>query len=162
MTRSAADLIDPSDLATLTELSDADAAAALNAMTVETTPTLVFGSFRTLAALLTATEYNTLRVTLAGAVAAEAAAGGYLFADMQSMLALPGDAAGDGGGLDLGNAAFVSSLSALCAGEGLATVPGKVAAYVASLQPAARAKYSGIDASMVGVARGTRPLVQGV
>lgn len=131
------------ELPALAELSDQDAAAAINAMTVQDVR-IVFGSFRTFAALLTAMEYNTFRAVLAAAVAAEAQAGGYLYADMTKMLELPGDEDGNGGGLDLGNASFVASLAALASqSQSLTDVPAKIAAYVASKQPAPRQKYPG-------------------
>jgi PHD/YefM family antitoxin component YafN of YafNO toxin-antitoxin module len=143
------------ELPALAELSDQEAADAINAMTAEATPVDVFGSFRTFAALLTAAEYETLRETLN-----TQAASSHLLADAVDLLATPGDANGNGGGLALGHPSVVAMLEQFAAVEGLADVPAKVAAYVASLQPAASRKYQTVDASMVGVARGTRPAVQ--
>lgn len=57
-------------------------------------------SFRTLASVLTAEEYATVRATLDAA-----AAQSVLVADMVAMLKLPGDENGNGGGIDMGNAA---------------------------------------------------------
>src|SRR5574343_993260 len=146
-------------------MTPAEAAVALNAMTTPAPMKLVFGSFRTIGALLTATEYNTLRAVLKAAVTQEASAGGSLYADMEQMLLLPGDEDGNGGGLDLGNAAFVASLAALCSqSEALAGVPEKVGAYVASKQDAPIRVVDGIGGTVltedIEIVRDIRPLVQ--
>ncbi len=104
-------------------MTDSQATAALNALSPQ--PCSRFGSFRTLANLLTADEYNALRPALTAA-----AAGSPLLTDMLTMLALPGDEQGSGGGLDFGNAAVQAMVGQLCQGNpALAAVPGKLAAY---------------------------------
>ena len=77
-------------------LSDADAAAELNAVN-QTEIVSCFGSFRTLANLLSERQYN----ALAAAIDA-AAPHSRLVADMVKMLSLPGDEQGNGGGIDFG------------------------------------------------------------
>ena len=117
-------------------MSDAEAAAAIDAQTVPAPYRMVFGSFRTLAAILTDIEYNTLRAALNAAAQQETDAGGTRLADMVEMLKLPGDAEGNGGGLDLGSEGVAQMLAYFGATvEDLAAVPGKVADYVASQQP---------------------------
>jgi len=120
---------------------DAWIADQINAMTVQDS-VAVFGSFRTLAALLTQQEYNALRGTLSAAAATETAAGGTLLADMINMLKTPGDQEGNGGGLDFTSAGFVALLDQLAKAAELPDVPIKVAAYVAGKQPAPRRKYN--------------------
>jgi hypothetical protein len=129
------------ELPALAELSDQEAADAINAMTAEATPVDVFGSFRTLAAIVSDVEYEVLR----GALNA-AAADSHRVADAVDMLATPGDANGNGGGLALGHPSVVAMLEQLAAIEGLAAVPAKVAAYVASMQPDGPPKYPHIRA----------------
>lgn len=143
------------ELPALAELSDQEAADAINAMTAEATPVDVFGSFRTLAAIVSDAEYEVLRAALNAGIAES-----HRVADAVDMLATPGDASGNGGGLALGHPSVVAMLEQLAAVEGLAAVPAKVAAYVASMQPVPSRKYPTVDASQVGVARGTRPAVQ--
>ena len=117
-------------------MSDADAAAAIDTQTVPAPYRMVFGSFRTMAAILNDTEYNTLRAALNTAAQQETDAGGTRLADMVEMLRLPGDAEGNGGGLDLGSEGVVQMLAHFGSTvEDLAAVPGKVAAYVHSQQP---------------------------
>jgi len=84
--------------------TDAERLAALHAKTL-TRIVDRFGSFRTLAAVLTPDEYATMRQTLS-AVAAQSP----LVADMVKMLELPGDESGTGGGINFGNA----SVRAMC------------------------------------------------
>ena len=104
-------------------LSDADAAAALNA--VDKTETYSrFGSFRTMASLLTPDEYNALRPVLDTAAQASA-----VVSDMLGMLKLPGDEQGNGGGIDFGNAAVQAMLDQLCTAE----VAGKLKGYAERL-----------------------------
>lgn len=67
-----------------------------------------FGSFRTMAALLTPDEYATVRSTL-DAVSASSP----MLADMVAMLKLPGDSSGNGGGLDFGDPVLRGMLSDL-------------------------------------------------
>ena len=134
-------------------LSDADCAAAVVATGVPSPPQMVFGSFRTLSAIITQSEYNTLRAALNAAATAESNAGGTFFADMISMLKLPGDQQGNGGGLDFTNATFVSNLAALCSTANLPDVPGKVAAYAASLQPPPNYPYAWVAPGNVNTAR---------
>lgn len=127
------------------DLSDQEAADALNALT-ETQIVSRFGSLRTLAALLTAEEYAVVRGTL------DAAAGqSVVVADMLAMLKLPGDDQGNGGGIDLGNAAVRAMLDQLC-------TPA-VAAKIKGWAEAVSHPWS-VTADDVGLARGTRPFVQ--
>jgi len=94
-----------------TGLSDAEAADALNAATV-TEVYSRFGSFRTLAAVLTDVEYATLKGVLF-----ELADSSPKVADSYAMLELPGDDAGNGGGIDFGCAAVRGMVDQLVAGE---------------------------------------------
>jgi len=57
-----------------------------------------FGSFRTLADALTDAEYTTVKTTLT-----EAAKSSVKLSDMLSMLMLPGDDEGNGGGVNIGS-----------------------------------------------------------
>ncbi len=117
-------------------MSDAEAAAAIDAQTVPAPYRMVFGSFRTMAAILTDAEYNTLRAALNAAAQQEADAGGTRLADMVEMLRLPGDAEGNGGGLDLGCEGVAQMLTYFGSTvEALAEVPAKIAAFVAVQQP---------------------------
>ena len=59
-----------------------------------------FGSFRTLAELLTPEEYAAVKTALTAAAQGQA-----VVADMVEMLKLPGDEQGNGGGIDFGSAA---------------------------------------------------------
>lgn len=140
------------ELPGLAELSDQDAALAINAMTVQDS-IYVFASFRTMAALLSATEYNTLRAVFKQAVASEAAQGGSLLSDMEQMLLTPGSEDGSGGGLDITSPGFVSMLQQLCLLGGINDVPQKVADYAMSKQPPLRQKYSTAYAGQVALAR---------
>jgi hypothetical protein len=142
------------------ELSDEAALAAVAALTLPTQQRDVFGSFRTLAALLSQTEYNTLRAVLKSASDTETAAGGTMLADMTAMLSLPGDSEGNGGGVALNSPGVVAMLQQFAAVEGLEEVPAKIAAYCATYQPTPQAVFSGVQLSDVEIARGTRPLVQ--
>ena len=141
-----------SELPALTALDNAAAAEAINAMTVQDRVS-VFGSFRTLAALLNQTEYNTLRAALTAAAAQETTAGGSLLADMIEMLKTPGDESGNGGGLDLTSPTFIAMLGQLATAASISDVPGKVAAYVASKQPPPRQKYRWTAAGEIKTAR---------
>ncbi|MEN6458589.1 MAG: hypothetical protein ABFC63_06630 [Thermoguttaceae bacterium] len=88
-------------------MNDAEAAAELNADN-RAEAFSRFGSYRTLATLLTETEYNALVSVL------DAAAGQSRFvADMVHMLTLPGDEHGSGGGIDLGDDAVRTRIDAL-------------------------------------------------
>ena len=88
-------------------LSDAEAAAELNAVNkTEVFPR--FGSFRTLANLLSERQYNALAAAIDATVPHSR-----LVADMAKMLSLPGDEQGNGGGIDFGaepTRAFLDSL----------------------------------------------------
>lgn len=92
-------------------LSDDAAAEALNAE-YETEVYSRFGSLRTLAALLTPEEYAAVRAALDAAAAQSP-----VVADMLEFLKMPGDEAGNGGGIDLGNAAVRAMLDQLCTPE---------------------------------------------
>lgn len=88
-------------------MSDAEAAAEINAVNKTQTYSR-FGSFRTLASLLTPVEYNALRNILTAASAQEV-----YVADMVEMLKLPGDEHGNGGGIDFGSPAVISGVEYL-------------------------------------------------
>ena len=103
-------------------LSDADCATAVVAVPVPAPTQMVFGSFRTLAAILPQQDYNVLRGALTAAATAEAAAGGSYINDAIAMLRLPGDQQGNGGGLNFGDPGFVSNLTTLCAQANLPKV----------------------------------------
>lgn len=116
------------ELPALAALSDADAAATINAMEV-TEVVSHFGSYRTLAAILTQEEYATLKTTLAGAVESSP-----MVADMVAMLGLPGDSEGNGGGIDFGNATVRAMVDQLATAE--------VAAKIKAIAEVTRKKYS--------------------
>lgn len=126
-------------------LTDQEAADALNAAT-ETTVVSRFGSLRTLAALLTAEEYATVRGTLDAA-----AAQSVVVADMLAMLKLPGDDQGNGGGIDLGNAAVRAMLDQLCT----PTVAAKIKGWAEQTTHPWT-----VTTDDVGLSRGTRQFVQ--
>ncbi len=99
--------------------------------------TYIFGSTRTLGAILTHAEYNTLLHVLTQAAEDERAQGGRMLSDMLNTLMIPGDSHGNSGGLDLCSPAVIGMLEQFAAavpatedGPGLSEVPGKVAAYV--------------------------------
>jgi hypothetical protein len=83
-------------------------AASLNAPT-RTRVISRFASLRTLAGILAADEYAAVKQALTAA-----AANSVVVADMQGVLALPGDEAGNGGGLDFGNTAVRAIVDQLC------------------------------------------------
>ena len=141
------------ELASLSALSDTEAAAAINAITITPASIPVFGSFRTLAALLTADEYNTLRGALTAAAATEASAGGTLLNDMIGMLKTPGDEKGNNGGLDLTATGFTGMLSQLCTAANIPAVATKVANYTAGFQMRPSPKYPHAAVSEVTLVR---------
>ena len=110
-----------------TSKSDAEAAEFLNAKNIVETYSR-FGSFRTLAGLLTADEYAALKTALTAA-----AQGQPVVADMIEMLKLPGDEQGNGGGVDFGSPRVADTLAQLVQG-GLDTA---IAAKMTGLRPAA-------------------------
>jgi hypothetical protein len=102
--------------------SDVEAAEYLNARNIVETYRR-FGSFRTLADLLTAAEYAALRTALTAA-----AAGQPLVSDMIAMLELPGDERGNGGGIDFGSARVAETLAQLVENGLDAAIAAKVTA----------------------------------
>jgi hypothetical protein len=104
-------------------LGDAEAAELLNAKNIVETYSR-FGSFRTLASLLTPDEYAALKTALG-----TAAQGQPVVADMIEMLKLPGDERGNGGGIDFGSARTVEALGQLVQGELAAGIAAKLTAY---------------------------------
>ena len=136
-------------------LSDEEAALALANLTIEQPRRYVFGSFRTLASLLTMEEYNTLRAVFKAAVAQEAAAGGALYGDMEKTLLIPGDEDGRGGGLDLGAESFIVALNTLCSqSEVLVDVANKIFAYCETFQSAPTKVFPVISSYHISFARG--------
>ena len=99
-------------------MDSAQAAAALNGVNRTETYSR-FGSFRTLADLLTEEEYNRLAGVLDGL-----AAQSRMVADMVKMLNLPGDEQGNGGGIDCGSPGVVNMLDNLVAGG---AIPSEIA-----------------------------------
>ena len=89
------------------EMSEAQAAAELNAVD-KTEIYSRFGSFRTLANLLTESEYGVLRAVLTTTAQQSA-----VVADMIEMLKLPGDEQGNGGGIDFGAATVRAKIDAI-------------------------------------------------
>lgn len=89
------------------EMSEAQAAAELNAVN-KTEVYSRFGSFRTLANLLTETEYAALKTVLTAAAQQSA-----VVADTIEMLTLPGDEQGNGGGIDFGAATVRAKIDAM-------------------------------------------------
>jgi hypothetical protein len=106
-----------------TSKSDAEAAEFLNAKNLVETYSR-FGSFRTLAGLLTAAEYAALKTALTAA-----AQGQPVLADMIEMLKLPGDEQGNGGGIDFGSARVAETLAQLVEGGLDAAIAAKLTAY---------------------------------
>lgn len=135
-------------------LSDEEAALAIAELTIEQPRRYVFGSFRTLASLLTMEEYNTLRAVFKAAVAQEAAAGGALYGDMEKMLLIPGDEDGRGGGVDFANEAFVTTISSMCQQAELPDVAGKISAYCETFQSAPTKVFPVLSSYHISFARG--------
>ncbi len=106
-----------------TSKSDAEAAEFLGAKNVVETYSR-FGSFRTLAELLTAEEYAALKTTLTAA-----AQGQSVLADMVEMLKLPGDEKGNGGGIDFGSPRVAETLAGLVASGLDPAIAAKLTAY---------------------------------
>jgi hypothetical protein len=106
-----------------TSKSDAAAADLLNAKNIVETNSR-FGSFRTVAELLTAAEYAALKAALA-----TAAQGQPVLADMIEMLKLPGDEQGNGGGIDFGSARVAETLGQLVQGGLDAAIAAKLTGY---------------------------------
>jgi hypothetical protein len=88
-------------------MTEVQAAAELNAVD-KTEVYSRFGSFRTLANLLTETEYAPLKTALTAAAQQSA-----VVADMIEMLKLPGDEQGSGGGIDFGAASVRAKIDAM-------------------------------------------------
>lgn len=112
-------------------LKDQDIADALNAKTL-TRVVSRFASYRTLSGILTDEEYAKVK-----AVLSELSAASPRVADMLSVLALPGDEGGSGGGLDFGDA----SVRGLCD----AYLPTELAAKIKAIAevPASWAELNG-------------------
>ena len=106
-----------------TSKSDAEAADFLNAKNVVETYGR-FGSFRTLAELLTAAEYAALKTALT-----TAAQGEPVVADMVEMLRLPGDERGNGGGIDFGSARVAEMVGQLVSSGLDAAIAAKLTGY---------------------------------
>ena len=106
-----------------TSKSDAEAAEFLGAKNVVETYSR-FGSFRTLAELLTAAEYAALKMALTAA-----AQGQPVVADMVEMLKLPGDEQGNGGGIDFGSPRVAEMLGQLVQSGLDADIAAKVTGY---------------------------------
>lgn len=106
-----------------TSKSDAEAAAFLNAKNIVETYSR-FGSFRTLAELLTAVEYAALKTALIAAAQGQPVVG-----DMMEMLKLPGDERGNGGGIDFGSVRVAETLTQLVQGGLDAAIAAKLTGY---------------------------------
>jgi hypothetical protein len=106
-----------------TSKSDADAADLLNAKNIVESYSR-FGSFRTVAELLTAAEYAALKTVLTAAAAGQA-----VVADMIEMLKLPGDEQGNGGGIDFGSARVAEMLAQLVQSGLDAGIAARLTAY---------------------------------
>jgi hypothetical protein len=87
--------------------TDAEAAEFLGTKNITETYNR-FGSFRTLAELLTPEEYAAVKAALTAAAQAQA-----IVADMVEMLKLPGDERGNGGGIDFGSTRVAAALAQL-------------------------------------------------
>jgi hypothetical protein len=135
-------------------LSDEEAALALANLTIEQPRRYVFGSFRTIASLLTMEEYNTLRAVFKAAVAQEAVAGGSLYGDMEKMLLIPGDEDGRGGGLDFNNESFITAITGICQQAEIPNVPGKISAYCETFQSAPTKVFPVLSLYHISFARG--------
>jgi len=120
-------LIDELSKPLYASLSDAEAAAEINAVS-KTEIYSRFGNFRTLANLLTADEYAALKSALATAAQQSAVS-----ADMVEMLKLPGDESGSGGGIDFGAAGVRTGIDNLQAALATAIGGEQAAAAAAAL-----------------------------
>jgi hypothetical protein len=129
-------------------LSDNGALAAVNAKTVAQTYSR-FGSLRTLAALLTPEEYAAVKATIEAA-----ATQNVMVSDMLTFLKLPGDEAGNGGGIDLGNASVRAMLDSLCALE----VAAKIKSYAETL--ISLAEFEELDEVGLGHIQSARQMIE--
>jgi len=131
------------------ELSDAEAAARLNDATT-TQIVSRFGSFRTLANLLTEEEYVALRTALD-----QLAQQNRRVADMVKMLELPGDDRGNGGGIDFGVDATRDQVDQVCATAEIPAAAAKIKAYAEVLQSWAQLNGfpGGVNVAQVHLAR---------
>ena len=93
-----------------TSKTDSEAAAFLNAKNIVETYSR-FGSFRTLAGLLTAEQYAALKTALT-----VVAQGQPVVADMIEILKLPGDEQGNGGGIDFASPRLAETIVQLVQG----------------------------------------------
>jgi len=103
--------------------TDAEAAEFLGAKNVTETYSR-FGSFRTLAELLTPEEYAAVKAALTAAAQGQA-----IVADMVEMLKLPGDEQGNGGGIDFGSTRVAEALAQLVQSGLDATIAAKLTGY---------------------------------
>jgi hypothetical protein len=106
-----------------TSKTNAEAAEFLNVKNI-TENYSRFGSFRTLAELLTPEEYAALKAALTAA-----AQGQPVMADMVEMLKLPGDELGNGGGIDFGSTRVAEALAQLVQGGLAAAIAAKLTGY---------------------------------
>jgi len=106
-----------------TSKTDAEAAEFLNVKNITETYSR-FGSFRTLAELLTPEEYAAVKAALTAA-----AQGQPVVADMVEMLKLPGDELGNGGGIDFGSPRVAAALAKLVQGGLDAAIAAKLTGY---------------------------------
>jgi hypothetical protein len=106
-----------------TSKTDAEAAEFLGAKNVVESYCR-FGSFRTLAGLLTPEEYAAVKTALTAA-----AQGQPVVADMVEMLKLPGDEHGNGGGIDFGSARVAETLAQLVQGGLDAAIAANLTGY---------------------------------
>ena len=106
-----------------TAKTDTDAADFLGAKNITETYSR-FGSFRTLAELLTPEEYAAVKAALTAAAQGQA-----VVADMIEMLKLPGDELGNGGGIDFGSERVVTVLAQLVQGGLDAAIAAKLTGY---------------------------------
>ena len=116
-------LIDRLQQADCSAKTDAEAVEFLNAKNIAETYSR-FGSFRTLAELLTPEEYSALKAALTAAALGQA-----VVADMVEMLKLPGDEQGNGGGIDFGSSRVGEALAPLVQGGLDAAIAAKLTGY---------------------------------
>jgi hypothetical protein len=133
------------ELDNLGDLSAEDAANYINNITV-TNNCPVFGSFWTLANILSEDQYNGLRANIDTLTTQET---GAFVKDMVDMLKIPGGENGYRGGLDFTSPIFLSFLSGIC-NEGIVE---KIQDYTNAFQPPPVRKYGFVSPGQIITAR---------
>lgn len=128
-------------------MTDQEAADAINSLTVPETVT-AFKSYRSLCAVLTDPELVAVQAAVDAAAAVSARV-----AVSKKMLELPGDEAGNGGGIDFGSAGVREWLD-------YSGLPAELIAKLKGLGERTSTVWETVTPDDVAMARGTRPKVQ--